>query len=711
MTTSISSQSLRYRLIILIFVSVYVAVHSLPVGFIDEGVGSGTEEATVGKFVPNPRKNGTPMFIVVAKDGPFMVFEDPDHSETKLSMGNLTNLICIDGPRGILNMEPHPDFRNQPHIFVWYTRFAPGCLQDPVLGPSNRLSRFTIDTVTLQLIISSEVVLLETAPSFYAIHDGGAMAIGHRDQRIYLAIGDGGSLKRGQEMNTLNGKMVRLNLDGSVPDSNPYTTSSGGKGMNCRNNKGRPPIKSPAGSVCEEIFAVGFRNPYRMGYDMNTVDTVRFAVGDVGNALWEELSYGGTNYKGKNYGWAIKEGPCERNSNTVCPLPTMNDTDPFYYYQHGKDGGAVTGAVFVPNQIGWPTKYQFLYVEYVEGTILNLVPDDSVGCRTCIPPRPSFRNETFHEYERILDISFGPYNGTNQQALYYISRRTEGQNIRRIRYVGGNNRPPQAVILINKTTYLRNESITLVGSSSFDPEGDKLQYFWKLGDGRTSILANKTISYRKFGTYPIELTVTDTLGFISKAFATIVVGTPPVVKIVTPSKRTEFQVGEVFRLVGSAVKDSGPLNERQLLWEVRLRHDGHYHPFLSPRTGNNFDLAPAPQPEDFIAATNSYLVIVLTATDSNGLSTTVRRNVYPKKVLIDIDSIPRGLNVLIGGFNVRTPTTIVAWQNQNLDLEVEDQGSLVFDAWNIGGARVRNYLVPPLNNTTKPKIVAMFTQI
>jgi hypothetical protein len=55
-----------------------------------------------------------------------------------------------------------------------------------------------------------------------------------------------------------------------------------------------------------------------------------------------------------------------------------------------------------------------------------------------------------------------------------------------------------------------------------------------------------------------------------------------------------------------------------------------------------------------------------------------------------------------------TPATIVAWQNQNLKLEVVDQGAFVFQSWNIGGPRQRTYLVPPLNATAKPKIIARF---
>ena len=79
----------------------------------------------------------------------------------------------------------------------------------------------------------------------------------------------------------------------------------------------------------------------------------------------------------------------------------------------------------------------------------------------------------------------------------------------------------------------------------------------------------------------------------------------------------------------------------------------------------------------------------------------------PRKVFLNIDSLPRGLNVLIGNFNVITPMTVTTWQNQVVKLEALDQGPYKFQSWNIGGPRVQNYLVPPLN-TTNPTIMAVF---
>ena len=100
----------------------------------------------------------------------------------------------------------------------------------------------------------------------------------------------------------------------------------------------------------------------------STTSTVRFTVGDVGGAFWEELSYGGTDYAGMNYGWPDWEGPCRKDSFSDCPIPPDNTdsssktktnnaiiVEPFHYYQHRtkREGGAVAGQVFVPSTANW----------------------------------------------------------------------------------------------------------------------------------------------------------------------------------------------------------------------------------------------------------------------------------------------------------------------------------------------------------------------
>lgn len=669
-------------------------VLALPIGFVDEGVTSFTSPMTAA-FVPNPRNNGKPMMIVASKEGIFNVLEDPDNSDIKVSVGDLASIMCTNGSRGIFGIAPHPSFVTNPYIFIYYTRITAGCPADAVTGARNRISRFRMNPSTLQIILSSELVLLENAPATYLHHDGGAMIIGN-DNNIYVAIGDGGSIQRAQDLTYLNGKIVRLGLNGNAPAKNPFTIASGGKGVNCRLNGGRPPMGSPIGAVCEEIFAYGLRNPFRMGVDVNVKDRVRFAIADVGKDHWDEISYGGSDFRGRNYGWPIHEGPCVIDSYNNCPLQTGYQ-EPFYFFQYKPVGAAATGSVYVPAGV-WPVRYKYFFVEHVEGLIVSLF-DDRDGCRNCSPPRPPRRNETFHTYERIVDIFFAPYGNT--QAMYYVSRKMGGQNIRRIRYIGGTNRAPIAAITVPKIVYNVNEVIALSGSNSSDPDGDPLRYFWNFGDGRTSTLPNPVISFDQMGPKTIELTVNDGRGLESNAFQIISVGKPPSGIIESPLEGTQFAVGDVMRLKGRG-RDMNTLqflDASRFFWEVQIRHAGHFHPFMTNRSGSDFDLFPAPAPEDLSASTNSHLQITMTVVDYNGLSTIIRRNVYPKRVKVNLDCNVQGLKLWVNDIEYTTPTTITAWQNQNLKLEAINQAPHVFLWWNVAGGPVTNFVVPPVGGT------------
>ena len=682
---------------------------AVPLGFVDEGVA--TIVATSGVFVPNPRKNGEPMLLVSSKEGSINVLEDPDNSNVVMNIANFNPIICTNGPRGVYSMVPHPDFMLNRFLFVYYTRIVSGCPESATLGPSHRLSRFTLDRLTLKIDMASELILLETPPSPILLHDGGGMFIG-KDRLLYLAIGDGGIPEHSQDMRNLYGKLIRLDLFGKVPSMNPFTKESGGKGVPCRYNRGRPYSNATTDAICEEIFSSGLRNPFRLGVDPNSQDgTVRFAIGDVGSLLWEEISMGGTGYRGTNYGWTEFEGPCVKNTQNNCPRQGPGKTEPFYYYVHSPLGGAVTGSVFVP-QSYWPAQYKYMFVEFIEGKIVNLIEDPSYACRTCTPPRPAYRNETFHRHGKIVDLFFGPYKNT--KAMYYISR-DPGENVRRIRYTGNINSGPLAVINSTKKVASVNEEVWFFGAKSTDADNDILTFSWSFGDGTTSSYMNPAKAYTRMGTFRVSLTVTDPQGLSSRVFETIVIGAAPRAFFDSPMNNTQYAVGDRLLLRGRGYDSlNRPLNASQLFWEVRLRHANHFHPFLERTAGNDFLLFPAPQPEDFMAATNSYLQVILTAVDANGIETRLQRDIFPKKELLDVDTIPSGLRVIVGGFSLTTPTTITSWQNHVLKFSVVDQDGYVFQSWNVGGACETSYLVTPSPNATnvgRRKITATFRRL
>jgi PKD repeat protein len=365
---------------------------------------------------------------------------------------------------------------------------------------------------------------------------------------------------------------------------------------------------------------------------------------------------------------------------------------PFYYYQHTKvtQGGAVTGAVFVPEGL-WPAKYKYLFIDFIFGGIYNLIEDKANGCPQCIPPVPAFQNETFYTRTNMVDMFFGPYKNT--KALYVISQ-TPGQNIRRIRYTGTSNQAPTAVISIEQTKVLRFEVLSFQGTNSFDPDGDNLTYAWNFGDGTTSTLPNPTKTYTAFGEYMVTLTVTDTLKQTSQTFVNIVVGTIPAAFMESPMKGQKFNVGQVIRLKGNATDSRGnPIPSNRIFWEVKLHHADHFHPFLDKRSGNDFDLFPAPAPEELAAAGNSYLEVIMSSVDPNGITRTIRRELGPRKIFVEIFSDPLGLEVLVNESPIVTPGTILTWQNQTIRLEVKNQSGYVFDSWNILGMQKRNYII------------------
>ena len=669
------------------------ALPALPDGFIDEGVVARNAILT-GAFAPNPRrKDGSHMLLLSSKNGEVYVVEDPDNSGDDQNVLSLDGKICTNGERGLQSMLPHPNFIENGYIYMYYSSWVNDCPEDAKTGPPNHLSRFTMNKDTLMIDIDSEVLILETSPAPHFMHNGGAMAFGV-DGYLYITIGDGGSREPAyaQDLRLLYGKVLRIDENGNAPNDNPFTTESGGTGVPCGTNGGTPPKDAPDDAVCEEIFAYGLRNPFRLAMDVNTKDKVLFHVGDVGASHWEEISRGGTDFKAVNYGWPMHEGPCRLGSMTDCPVE-KEYTDPFYFYQHIalKEGGCVTGAAFVPDGL-WPEQYKYLFIDFIYGNIYNLIADPDNECRDCNPPIPAYRNETFYSRDIMVDIFFGPYKDT--QALYVISR-NEGQSIRRIRYTGSSNRAPVAVIDTSTNTTGVGEIVSLDGRKSSDADGDELSYFWDFGDGTTSNEDVTEHSFTKLGQYTVTLTVTDSMNQNNQVFVVIVVGVPPVAAIDLPLDGITFTVGQKFRLKGHAIDFKGAvLTDSQFSWEVRQHHGEHFHPFLEGATGNNFDLFPAPAPEDFLAATNSYLEIIMHATDKNGLTTTISRNIQPTKVTIDIDSSPQGLEVLVDEFVVVTPANITSWANHQLRLNVNDQGAYSFQSWSVGGNQKTTFAVP-----------------
>ena len=190
-------------------------------------------------------------------------------------------LVVAGGEQGLLGLAFHPDFESNGRFFVNYTdRGGDTVIAEYRAAPGS--DRADPD--------SARVLLRINQP--YSNHNGGDVVFGP-DGYLYSGMGDGGSAGdphgNGQRLDTLLGKMLRIDVDrGSpygIPEDNPFVGRSGA----------RP-----------EIWAYGLRNPWRFSFDRETDD---LWIGDVGQGDQEEIDVIRTGRRaGLNFGWNVMEG-------------------------------------------------------------------------------------------------------------------------------------------------------------------------------------------------------------------------------------------------------------------------------------------------------------------------------------------------------------------------------------------------------------------
>ncbi|HZD53710.1 MAG TPA: PQQ-dependent sugar dehydrogenase, partial [Woeseiaceae bacterium] len=187
------------------------------------------------------------------------------------------------------------------------------------------VSRFVVDGNGNLDEASEEIVLRIPQPN--TNHDGGNIVFGP-DGFLYIGFGDGGGAgdpdENGQDTTTLLGTILRVDVDGgtpyAIPTDNPFASDT-----NCVDGVGT--------ADCPEIFAWGFRNPWRFSFDAGTGE---LWVGDVGQNTWEEIDR--VELSG-NYGWNDREGAHCFDPPTGCSTDSI---DPITEYGHDV-GSSVTG--------------------------------------------------------------------------------------------------------------------------------------------------------------------------------------------------------------------------------------------------------------------------------------------------------------------------------------------------------------------------------
>ncbi len=222
--------------------------------------------------------------------------------------------------RGLLGLAFHPDYKTNGKFYLFYTAPPNPGGPDPEHGWDNltRVSEFTVSTDPNHADISTEKHIFEANhPEFN--HNGGTIAFGP-DGFLYISIGDGGNADDVGPGHVPggNGQDITQNLLGNILRIDVNTQSNG-------KNYGIP-ADNPfvSGPGLPEIYAYGFRNPYRFSFDMGADHNLY--AGDAGQSLYEEVDKVD---KGGDYGWNIKEGThCfDPDSDLVSP-PSCPEVSP-----------------------------------------------------------------------------------------------------------------------------------------------------------------------------------------------------------------------------------------------------------------------------------------------------------------------------------------------------------------------------------------------
>jgi glucose/arabinose dehydrogenase len=278
--------------------------------------------------------DGSGRLFIIEKSGYIRVYENGQLLDAPFL--DITDRVNNDGNEmGLLGLAFHPDYENNGFFYVNYTG----------KGGNTRISRFHASGNSADS--SSENILLVVEQP-YKNHNGGALTFGP-DGYLYAGLGDGGSQgdphKNGQNIQTLLGKILRLDVDHgdpySVPSDNPF------------NN---------------EVWAYGLRNPWRISFDRATGD---LWIGDVGQDKWEEIDYvPAGSESGANFGWPLMEG-----NHNYDGEPQSGMSLPVAEYSHAEGGCSVTGGYVYRGMIPeWNGIY--IYGDYCSGKIWALILSD-----------------------------------------------------------------------------------------------------------------------------------------------------------------------------------------------------------------------------------------------------------------------------------------------------------------------------------------------
>ncbi|OPG03488.1 carbohydrate-binding protein [Microbispora sp. GKU 823] len=615
--------------------------------------------------------------VHTARDGTVRV---TDANGTTKVAGKLN--VYTHDEEGLQGVAADPGFAANRYIWLYYSpRLTTPDGDAPTNGTQAQfdqwkgelhLSRFTLKADDTLDMASEKVVLVVPNDRGQCCHVGGDIDFDAAGN-LYLTTGDDTNPFESNAYSPLDERTDR-NPQFDAQRSSGNTNDLRGKVLRIKPQPdGTYTIPSgnlfPPGTAKTrpEIYAMGFRNPFRMsvdkatgivylgdyGPDAGVSDPNRGPGGQVefdritgpGNYGWPYCT--GTNTTAETYNeYTFPSGPS--GAKYDCASGPTNDSfrntglaklppaKPSWIRYDGDAGSPpefgsgsespMGGPVYrydagLNSSVKFPSSLngRFFAGEYGRRWIkaIEVKSDGSPGEISAFPWTGT----------QVMDMAFGP-----DGALYVLDYGTGSNNqaLYRIEYIGGSNRNPVAKASANRTSGPTPLAVTFSSAGSSDPEGGALTYSWAFGDGGTSTEANPAHTYTTKGTYTATLTVRDPQGLTGTADVLITAGnTAPTVSLTTPADGQLFAFGDTvpFQVQVSDPED-GTIDCSKVTVTYLLGHDSHEHQITS-KTGCSGSIQ-VPTDGEHDAAANIYGVFDASYTDSAGLTAHSKRVLQPR---------------------------------------------------------------------------------
>jgi len=586
---------------------------------------------------------------------------------------------------GLQGVAVDPNFASNRFVYLYYAPplSTPGG-DAPVTGNEstwatwrgvNRLSRFTLST-TWQL--GGEQTIIEvTADRGICCHVGGDIDFDAAGN-LYLSTGDDTNPFDSAGYSPVDERTDR-NPAYDAQRSSANTNDLRGKVLRIRPNATGGGYTVPAGNLFApgtantrpEIYAMGFRNPFRMsvdkatgvvylgdyGPDAGSTDPNR---GPSGQVEFDRIPSPG------NYGWPYCTG-----TNTTSETYNEwnfagNSTGPKFNCAGGPTNNSFrnTGLSTLPaaraswiryaGDAGSPPEFGSGSESPMGGPVYRY--DAANPSTVKFPPELSghyFAGEFGRRWIRLVDVNADgsagqintfPWSGTQVMdmafgpdgALYVLDYGAGFGNgdansaLYRIEYTGGGNRAPVAAAACNPTSGPAPLTVSCSSAGSSDPEGGALTYQWNFGDGTTSTAANPTKTFTANGSFTVTLTVRDPQGATGSASTRVSVGnTAPTVTITAPLNGQLFNFGDAvpYQITVTDPED-GAINCSRVRMTYILGHDSHGHQITSTTGCSGTITVPADGEHD--AAANIFGIFDAEYTDNGGITVHAQHRLQPR---------------------------------------------------------------------------------